>query len=93
MLDYWRAQGAASVYGNPVSEPYGAKSGYYSQAFEGAIFQFRPEYLWTETPSMTLEPVGREVLESRTGQIPAGRQAAGRRRRPAGLCLAHLWRR
>ncbi|HEX3302539.1 MAG TPA: hypothetical protein VHR64_06615, partial [Thermomicrobiales bacterium] len=69
MLDYWRAQGAASVYGNPVSEPYGAKSGYYSQAFEGAIFQFRPEYLWTETPSMTLEPIGQEVLQSRTGQI------------------------
>jgi hypothetical protein len=85
MLDYWRAQGTSTVYGNPVSEPYGAKSGYYSQAFEGAIFQFRPEFLWTETPSMTLEPVGRELLESRTGQVrrDGKRQGGGGDRRYA----------
>jgi hypothetical protein len=85
MLDYWRAQGTSTVYGNPVSEPYGAKSGYYSQAFEGAIFQFRPEFLWTETPSMTLEPVGRELLESRTGQVrrDGKRQGGGGDRRSA----------
>ena len=69
MLDYWRAQGTSSVYGNPISEPYGAKSGYYSQAFESAIFQFRPEDLWADTPSMSLEPIGREVLNERTGQV------------------------
>lgn len=34
MLDYWRANGAASVYGNPVSEVFVASNGYYSQAFE-----------------------------------------------------------
>jgi hypothetical protein len=85
MLDYWRAQGSSTVYGNPVSEPYGAKSGYYSQAFEGAIFQFRPEFVWTETPSMTLEPVGRELLDSRTGQIrrDGKRQGGGGDRRSA----------
>jgi hypothetical protein len=85
MLDYWRAQGTSTVYGNPVSEPYGAKSGYYSQAFEGAIFQFRPEFLWTETPSMTLEPVGRELHESRTGQVrrDGKRQGGGGDRRSA----------
>lgn len=77
MLDYWRSQGTSSVYGNPVSEPYGARSGYYSQAFESAIFQFRPEYLWSETPSMTLEPVGREVLENRSGQIRRDGKRAG----------------
>jgi hypothetical protein len=88
MLDYWRAQGAASVYGNPVSEPYGAKSGYYSQAFEGAIFQFRPEFLWTETPSMTLEPIGQEVLQSRTGQI----RRDGKRQGGGGDRRASAWR-
>jgi hypothetical protein len=69
MLDYWRAQGAKAVYGNPISESYGARTGYYSQAFEGAIFQFRWEYVWTDTPSMTLEPVGGKVLRSDTGKI------------------------
>jgi hypothetical protein len=88
MLDYWRAQGAASVYGNPVSEPYGAKSGYYSQAFEGAIFQFRPEYLWGETPSMTLEPIGRELLQSRTGTI----RRDGKRQGGGGDRRASAWR-
>ena len=87
MLDYWRSQGAASVYGNPVSEPYGAKSGYYSQAFEGAIFQFRPEFLWTDTPSMTLQPVGRDVLDSHTGQMrrDGKRQGGGGDRRASAL--------
>jgi hypothetical protein len=88
MLDYWRAQGTTSIYGNPVSEPYGAKSGYYSQAFEGAIFQFRPEYLWTETPSMTLEPVGRELLDSRTGEI----RRDGKRQGGGGDRRASAWR-
>jgi hypothetical protein len=87
MLDTWRAQGASSVYGNPVSEPFGAKTGYYSQAFEGAIFQFRPEYLWTETPSMTLEPIGRELLQSRTGQVrrDGKRQGGGGDRRASAF--------
>ncbi|MDQ2681978.1 MAG: L,D-transpeptidase [Chloroflexota bacterium] len=77
MLDYWRAQGTTSVYGNPISEPYGARSGYYSQAFESGIFQFRPEFLWTESPSMTLEPVGREILQERTGKVRRDGKRAG----------------
>jgi hypothetical protein len=88
MLDYWRAQGTSSVYGNPVSEPYGARSGYYSQAFEGAIFQFRPEFLWTDSPSMTLEPVGQEVLQSRTAQI----RRDGKRQGGGGDRRAPAWR-
>lgn len=88
MLDYWRAQGTTSVYGNPVSEPFGARSGYYSQAFEGAVFQFRPEFLWTDSPSMTLEPIGREVLQSRTGQI----RRDGKRQGGGGDRRASAWR-
>jgi hypothetical protein len=40
MLDYWRANGARVVYGNPISEPFAAANGLYSQAFEGAVFQY-----------------------------------------------------
>jgi len=43
MLDYWRANGAASVYGNPVSEVFVVSNGYYSHAFERGIFQFNPD--------------------------------------------------
>ncbi|MDQ3043992.1 MAG: hypothetical protein M3R06_02400, partial [Chloroflexota bacterium] len=46
MLDYWRANGADAVYGNPVSEPFAAANGLYSQAFEAGVFQFNPDYLW-----------------------------------------------
>lgn len=90
MLDYWRSQGADSVYGSPISEPYGAKSGYYSQAFEGSIFQFRPEFLWSDTPSMTLEPIGREVLNSRTGTLRRdGKRAGGGGDRRASAWRTH----
>ena len=44
MLDYWRANGASVVYGNPISEPFAGENGLYSQAFEGAIFQYHSEY-------------------------------------------------
>ena len=88
MLDYWRALGTWSVYGNPVSEPFPARNGYYSQAFEGAVFQFRPEYLWTETPSVTFMPVGQEILENRTGEV----RRDGKRQGGGGDRRAHSWR-
>ena len=31
MLDYWRANGAEAVYGNPISEPFASPTGF-SQA-------------------------------------------------------------
>jgi hypothetical protein len=49
-LDYWRANGAAAVYGNPISEPFASPSGYYSQAFDNAIFEYHPEYEGTDEP-------------------------------------------
>jgi hypothetical protein len=69
MLDYWRANGAASVYGNPISEPFAASNGYYSQAFERGVFQFQPEYLFTEDPYVRLMPVGGTVLNHRVGNL------------------------
>lgn len=78
MLDYWRAQGAGAVYGNPISEPYGAKTGYYSQAFAGGIFQFRYEFVWSDSPSMTLEPIGNKMLRADTGEVRRdGRRQGG----------------
>lgn len=79
MLDYWRANGAASVYGNPISEPFASADGYYSQAFENAVFQYRPEYLYTDDPTVRLMPLGRTALDARaTSTLRAdGRRAAG----------------
>lgn len=62
-LDYWRANGAASVYGNPISEPFIAGNGYESQAFEAGIFQFRPEYLHTVEPVVRLMSIGWAAVE------------------------------
>jgi hypothetical protein len=55
MLDYWRANGAGEVYGNPISEPFDA-GGYYSQAFERGVFQFYPELLWTDRSHRAQRP-------------------------------------
>ncbi|MDP9470044.1 MAG: L,D-transpeptidase, partial [Chloroflexota bacterium] len=78
MLDYWRANGAASVYGNPISEIFASSDGYYSQAFENAVFQYRPEYLYTDDPTVRLMPIGQTALRARGGDIRNdGRRAAG----------------
>lgn len=78
MLDYWRANGAAAVYGNPISEPFASRDGCYSQAFERAIFQYRPEFLDTEDPTIRLMPIGAQALEHRLGQsLRSGRRAGG----------------
>lgn len=81
MLDYWRANGAASVYGNPISEPYLAPNGYYSQAFERGIFQYLPEYQWTDDPTVRLQPIGGSELNVNRDTTRAdGRRVAGDRR-------------
>ena len=64
MLDYWRANGGAAVYGYPISEPFAASDGFYSQAFETAIFQYRPEFLFSEEPIMRLMPIGQSALKA-----------------------------
>jgi lipoprotein-anchoring transpeptidase ErfK/SrfK len=81
MLDYWRANGGASVYGNPISEPYVAPNGYYSQAFERGIFQYLPEYQWTDDPTVRLQPIGgAELNVDREVTRADGRRVAGDRR-------------
>lgn len=75
MLDYWRANGAAAVYGNPISEPFASTDGYYSQAFERAIFQYRPEFIDTNDPYIRLMAIGQAVIRARHG----GESIDGRR--------------
>ncbi len=88
MLDYWRANGAAAVYGDPISEPF-AFGGYYSQAFERGILQFRPEFIYTEDPTVRLAPIGTEALSARTGGFRAdGRRATGGGDRRAAAWVA-----
>lgn len=84
MLDYWRANGAASVYGNPISEPFGAANGLYSQAFERGVFQFSPEWMWTDDAAVRLMPIGtREVREDRLNTRSDGRRTGADRRASA----------
>ena len=77
-LDYWRANGAASVLGNPLTEPFDAPNGYYSQAFERGILQYRPEFLWTEEPIVRLMPIhSREYRRTASGLNRADRREGG----------------
>lgn len=87
MLDYWRANGATTLYGNPISEPFAAPNGYYSQAFERGIFQYRPEFLYTADPFLRLMPIGRLALQERVGTFRNGRRWSG------GDPRIELWRR
>ena len=81
MLDYWRANGAASVYGNPVSEVFVVSNGYYSQAFERGIFQFNPDWTLTDNPTVRLMPTSRPELRARVSSERAdGRRSTAERR-------------
>jgi len=78
MLDYWRANGADSVYGYPISEPFASVNNRYSQAFEGGVFEFYPEFVWTDLPSVSLMPVSQDILDDRLGDFRRdGRRDAG----------------
>lgn len=81
MLDYWRANGAASVYGNPTSEVFVASNGLYSQAFERGIFQFNPDWTLTDNPTVRLMPASRLQLHDRASSTRAdGRRSSAERR-------------
>jgi hypothetical protein len=83
-LDYWRANGAASVFGWPVSEPFPSADGYYAQAFERAVLQYRPEFLWTDEPIVRPMPIHQTLLRDRLDVFrPDGRRAGGGVRPPS----------
>lgn len=81
MLDYWRANGAASVYGNPISEVFAAPNGLFSQAFERGVFQYHPDWTMTDNPTVRLMPTGRQQLTDRAATTRAdGRRTSSDRR-------------
>ena len=81
MLDYWRANGAETVYGNPISQPFGASNQLYSQAFERGIFQYSTVWLHSDDPAVRLMPIVQQSLdESRTDRRSDGRRKAADRR-------------
>lgn len=88
MLDYWRANGASSVYGYPISEPFASANSRYSQAFEGGVFEFYPELVWTDQPSVSLMHVSDTVLTDRLGDV----RRDGRRDAGGGDRRAYAWR-
>lgn len=77
MLDYWRVTGSASGYGNPISEPFVAPNGLYSQAFERGIFQYNPAWLDTEDPTVRLMPIGTQIVNARRDTLRADRRRTG----------------
>lgn len=81
LLDYWRANGATSVYGNPISEPFAASNGLYSQAFERGVFQYSPYWMWTDDAAVRLMPISDELIkQERTTERSDGRRAGSDRR-------------
>lgn len=89
MLDYWRANGAASVYGNPISQPFGASNQLYSQAFERGVFQYSPYWLYSDDAAVRLMPIVKDHLETvRTERRSDGRRQAADRR--TGMVPASL---
>lgn len=83
LLDYWRANGAATVYGNPISEPFEAPNGLLSQAFERGILQYSPDWAWTDDPTVRLMPIGATAAPPRDAVRADGRRTGGDRRMTA----------
>jgi hypothetical protein len=78
MLEHWRATGAASVLGNPITEPFASPDGYYSQAFANGILQWRPEFRWSDDPFCRLMSIGHLTLTAQADGLRAdGRRDAG----------------
>jgi lipoprotein-anchoring transpeptidase ErfK/SrfK len=78
LLDYWRANGGPSVYGNPITEPFASQNGFYSQAFAGGVMQYIPDLVWTDAASVTLMPIAKTVLDDQVGTFTrSGRRGGG----------------
>lgn len=81
MLDYWRANGADTIYGNPISQPFGAENGLYSQAFERGIFQYSPVWMYSDDAAVRLMPIVKSDIEAnRSDRRSDGRREAADRR-------------
>lgn len=76
-LDYWRATGGEATFGLPISEPFAAPDGYYSQVFERGVLQYLPPLVWTVEPFVRPMPVGRLLIGERSSGL--GGHASGKR--------------
>lgn len=85
-LDYWRANGGQAVFGLPISEPF-ALNGYYSQAFERVVLQYRPEYQYVEAPVLHAAPIG-QTLARANGDLTT---SSGQRRLGGGDPRSGVW--
>src|SRR5215207_7223249 len=85
-LDYWRATGEDAMFGPPISEPFAAPDGYYSQVFERGVLQYLPSMVWTVEPFVRPMPVGRLLIGERSsglGPLAGGKRLASGNRSPA----------
>ena len=84
-LDYWRATGEDAMFGLPISEPFAAPDGYYSQVFERGVLQYLPSMVWTVEPFVRPMPVGRLLIGEQSAGIgahPGGKRLGGGNRAP-----------
>lgn len=90
-LDYWRATGGEETFGAPISEPFAAPDGYYSQIFERGVLQYLPLMVWTVEPFVRPMPVGRLLIGERSSGLGAhagGKRLASGNRSPGMRFLA-----
>lgn len=81
MLDYWRTNGASSVYGNPISQPFAGTNGLYSQAFERGIFQYSEVWLYGDEAVIRMQPImNDEYAQDRSERRSDGRRNGADRR-------------
>ena len=90
-LDYWRATGAETTFGFPISEPFATPEGEYAQVFERGVLQYLPHMVWTVEPFVRPMAVGRLLLNERVngfGPLAGGKRLATGSRDPAMRPLA-----
>ncbi len=90
-LDYWRATGEDAMFGLPISEPFAAPDGYYSQVFERGVLQYLPAMVWTVEPFVRPMPAGRLLIQERSSGLsahPGGKRLGGGNRAPQMRPLA-----
>ncbi len=85
-LDYWRANGGMAGFGAPISEPF-ALDGYYSQAFQRAVLQYRPEFQYVDAPVLAAASIG-TVLARANGDLT---NSSGQRRFGGGDPRHAVW--
>ncbi|MFM8594804.1 MAG: L,D-transpeptidase, partial [Chloroflexota bacterium] len=88
LQDYWRVTGRSQFFGNPITEPFVAEDGTYTQIMENGAIQYVPELAFTLEPFVRFMPIGRQILQQRN---PVGFRSDGRRNGGGGNAMARNW--